>query len=264
MVDAADQIRAPGGLGILDSEAGDPRAVFQVQQKGGDIGGPQVYREAKAAAACRGEADQLGAATMHPECPFSLDGGFAQRGGKPLRRTEVDGVRWCAQGARNAVGIGDIVGQGGDRQAQVAAANGRIQRQHLALVSCGRIRTHHRGERARRHFHRAVAAHPQLAGAQPFLPAVTGVVAGDCNRAGLQQVGRARVDVVDVAFHHAHHAGTAGAASAAGADKAQAIAARALENGLFSAHRDLAIELGKAQCVRRWSGCAGHVRFSEQ
>ncbi len=59
VVDAADEVGAPGGLRIFDAEARQPRARLQVDQKAGGVGGAEIHGKAKQAAFGRRKADDL-------------------------------------------------------------------------------------------------------------------------------------------------------------------------------------------------------------
>ena len=53
MIHAADDVGAPGHLRVLDAEAGDALAAFQVDQEPGDIGGAEIDGQAQACGARR-------------------------------------------------------------------------------------------------------------------------------------------------------------------------------------------------------------------
>ena len=50
VIDAADEVGAPGGLRIFDAKACEPRARFQVDQESGGVGGAEIHGKAEQAA----------------------------------------------------------------------------------------------------------------------------------------------------------------------------------------------------------------------
>ena len=174
VVHAADDVGAPGHLRILDAEAGDARAAFEIDQEAGDIGGAEVDGEAERPAARRRKPDQLALAHVRAQRPIALRNAAGS----------------CRAAARSTAGSGlasaRITRSRSDRlSASVACGtltswldHGRIEWQHFNGFAGVEFSPHHRRQRTRGNLDRAIGFRRDLAGAHPggfLLPPARGV-----------------------------------------------------------------------------------------
>ncbi len=155
------------------------------------------------------------------------------------------------RGADDAIGVGLRIAQRRRRNRDVKADHHGIERQRLAAWAGVGLRPHDRRERARFDLDGAVGAREDLAGAHPARPAAV------LCRARRQ---RPAVDMLHHALGDPHGAGAARPAPAARPDDAQAAAPRALEDRFPRTGDDQAVELGKAQRMRRRGPCGSGWR----
>ena len=242
MVDAADDVRAPGDLRVFDAEAGEPRAACRSTRKPATLVVPRSTARPSVAGGAAKSRSARRSRDMRAHRPIAV----AQSRRQLPRRGEID----CGRAAAAARGSR---GRGRTRiSASVACGtlmsrldHGRIERQNsTASPPSNSARTTGASERGAISIVQSDCG-DDLAGAHParlFL--------------GRRQPRARRPSSTSPATIRTA-AGAARAASAAGADDAHAVAPRALERSSRPAAVDVAVQLGEGSVkllppVCRW------------
>ena len=172
MVDAAYQVGAVSGLGILDTQAGQARSCFQIDEEAGAVACAQIHGQAQVAAAAWAHADYL----VSPHYRLQAPAAAAQQPGQFPQRVQVD--------ARSPVVAQRIDQPVGVRAAALSLSAGSHERRrkgHSVTANDGVGSDHHfltadlgahdGGDRARRDLHDAITRRAREAGAHPYVGA---------------------------------------------------------------------------------------------